>query len=77
MDNGSWYVFVNHMRQEQTRLRAELKPFETQTMYLGTRPRGGVWRDITAKTITSIKGEIATLQRTIDGVIAEQGLADA
>jgi hypothetical protein len=43
-------------------------------MRVGTRPYGGEWRDITAETISTIKGEIASLERTIQGVVAEQDL---
>jgi hypothetical protein len=45
-------------------------------MRIATRPYGGVWGDTTDATIAQIKGEIASLQRTIDNVIAEQGLRD-
>jgi hypothetical protein len=77
MDSAIWYDFIKGLRAEQDRLRTELEPYETGGMRVGTRPYGGVWGDTTDATIAQIKGEIASLQRTIDKVIAEQGLHDA
>jgi hypothetical protein len=77
MDSAIWYDFIKGLRAEQDRLRAELEPYEIGGMRVGTRPSGGVWGDTTDATIAQIKGEITSLQRTIDKVIAEQGLRDA
>lgn len=74
MDRTIWYEFVKSLRADQDRLRAELEPYETGKMRVRTRPPGGVWGDTTEATITQIKGEIASLQRTIDRVTAEQNL---
>jgi hypothetical protein len=77
MDSATWYAFLKRLRADQGRLCAELEPYEAGSMRVGTRPYGGEWRDTTDETIASIKREIASLQRTIDNVIAEQGLSDA
>jgi hypothetical protein len=76
MDSAIWYDFIKGLRAEKDRLRAELEPYETGKMRVGTRPRGGVWGDTTDATIAQIKGEIASLRRTIDRVITEQKLND-
>lgn len=76
MDRTIWYDFIKGLRAEQDRLRAELEPYETGGRRERTRPYGGEWGDTTDATIAQIKGEIASLQRTIDNVIAEQGLRD-
>jgi hypothetical protein len=76
-DKATWYAFLKSLRAEQDELRTELERYEAGGMRVGTRPYGGEWRDTTDETIASIKGEIASLQRTIDNVIAEQGLSDA
>jgi hypothetical protein len=76
-DPATWYAFIKSLRAEQDELRAELEPYEMGGMRVGEKPPGGAWRDTTAERIAQIKGEIASLQRTIDNVIAEQGLRDA
>jgi hypothetical protein len=76
-DSATWYAFIKSLRADQDRLRAELEPYESGRSQVRTRPYGGEWRDITAETIATMKGEIASLQRTIDNVITEQGLSDA
>jgi hypothetical protein len=77
MDRAIWYDFITGLRAEQDGLRAELEPYETGKMRVQTRPLGGVWGDTTDATIVQIKDEIASLQRTIGRVIAEQKLYDA
>jgi hypothetical protein len=77
MDSATWYDFIKNLRAKQDGLRAELEPYESGTMHVGTRPYGGEWRDTTEETIASIKGEIASLERVIRSVITEQGLRDA
>jgi len=77
VDTDTWYAFIKNLRARQDELRAELEPYESGTMQVGTRPYGGEWRDTTAETINTIKGEIASIERTIQNVIAEQGLHDA
>jgi hypothetical protein len=46
-------------------------------MRVGKGPSGTPLLDCTDDTIASIEAEIASLQRTIDQVIAEQGLRNA
>ncbi len=77
MDRPDWIGFVKALRAEQDRLRAELGPYEDGTMRVGRRSPGGIWEDFTEERIATINGEVASLQRTIDRVIAEQGLRDA
>jgi hypothetical protein len=73
-DRETWYAFIKALRAEQDELHEDLDRYETGGMRVGTRPYGGEWRDITNATTASIKKEIASLQRTIDHVIAEQGV---
>ncbi len=77
MDRPDWIGFIKGLRAEQERLRAELRPYEDGTMRVGRRPPGGIWEDFTEERIATINGEIGSLQRTIDRVIAEQGLHNA
>jgi hypothetical protein len=77
MDSAIWYNFIKRLRAEQDKLRTELEPYESGGMRVGTRPYGGEWRDTTDETIRTMKGEIASLQKTIDSVIVDQGLHDA
>ena len=74
MDSKLWYDFVKRLRVEQDKLRAELKPYIDGTIQAADST-GYITRD--HKTIAAIEREIASLQRTIDNVIAEQGLRDA
>jgi hypothetical protein len=76
MNSSIWYDFIKNLRKEQDALRAELEPYESGTMRIARGPMGGPMQDFTAERISAIKGEIASLQRTIDHVIAEQGLQD-
>jgi hypothetical protein len=76
MDIGIWYAFIKNLRTRQDKLRAEREPYVSGTMRIGKGPAGGPMHDCTDETIATINGEIASLQRTIDYVIAEQGLCD-
>jgi hypothetical protein len=76
MDSAIWYDFIKALRTDQDRLRAELEPYLSGGMRVGTRPYGGEWGDTTDATIASIRAEIASLQRTIDNVIKERGLKE-
>ncbi|HEV2302566.1 MAG TPA: hypothetical protein VGR91_13440 [Stellaceae bacterium] len=69
-----WCDFIKALRREQDKLRAELQPYLAGSIQVldGTSHLG---RD--DKTITAIKQEIASLQKTIDRVISKQGLQDA
>jgi predicted transcriptional regulator len=71
-----WDAFVKELRSRQQKLREELRPYEDGTMRVWRGPRGATPTDITDERISTIKGEIASLQRTIDQVIAEQGLGE-
>ena len=77
MDSAVWYAFIKRLWAEQEKLRTELEPYLTKSMRVGIGPPGGPMQDCTDERIATIKGEIASLQRTIDNVIAEQGLRNA
>jgi hypothetical protein len=77
MDSSTWYDFIKALRAEQDKLRAELEPYENGTLLIGKGRPGSPLGDCTDETIATIKGEIASLQRTIDRVISEQGLHGA
>ncbi len=69
-----WYAFVKALRREQDKLRDELQPYLAGTMQ-APDATGRYGKD--EKTIAVIEREIASLQKTIDRVISEQGLQDA
>ena len=69
-DRVTWTAFINGLRTLQEQLREYLAPFEAGSASVG---RGG--RDYTADEIATVRREIASLQKTIDRVIAEKGLA--
>ncbi len=77
MDIEIWYAFIKNLRARQDKLRAELDPYESRGWRVGKGPAGGPMQDCTDETIATIKGEIASIQRTINHVVAEQGLHDA
>jgi hypothetical protein len=72
-----WIEFVQALRARQDELRAEARPFEDGKISVG-QPLPDWHRDVdmTKAHIAAIKGEIASLGKTIQGVIAEQGLND-
>jgi hypothetical protein len=73
----SCVTFIRELRDRQNNLREELRPYEKGTMRIARGPAGGPMQDITDQRIMTIRGEIASLQRVIDHVIAEQGISDA
>jgi hypothetical protein len=73
-----WIEFVRSLRSRQDALRAEARPFEEGKIFVGIPVPG--WHrdaDITKSHIAAIYGEIASLEKTLQRVIAEQGLGDA
>jgi hypothetical protein len=70
-------TFLEHLRAEQDRFLSELKAYNSGKMRIGTRPPGGTWRDITDHHVASIRGDIASLERTIQSVIAQQEMERA
>jgi len=77
MDSAIWYDFIKGLRAEQDKLHAELDPYLTEGVRVRRVLGNGSMQDFTDERIAAIKGEIASLQRTIDNVIAEQGLRNA
>lgn len=67
-----WRDFIQHLRVEQDELRRYLAPFEAGSMHVGQARA-----DTTDQEMATVRREIASLQVTIDRVIAEQGLDDA
>jgi hypothetical protein len=65
-------AFLGHLRAAQGKFLTELKAYNSGKMRIGTRTVGGIWRDITEQHVASIRGEIASLERTIQSVIAQQ-----
>lgn len=76
-DYATWYAFIKSLRADQDQLRAELEPYKSGKMRVGKAPLGVPMQDCTQERIAEIEEEIASIQRTIDAVIAEQGLRDA
>ena len=62
-----WIEFVHAMRRRQDQLSAEARPFEEGKIFIGIpSPNRDV--DITKAHIQAIKGEIASLEKTIHRV---------
>jgi hypothetical protein len=74
MNSQVWRDFIKALRREQDKLRAELKPYSDGTVQ-APDATGRFAKD--TKTIAVIEREIASLQTTIDRVVAEQRLTDA
>lgn len=72
-----WGEFVQALRARQDELRAEARPFEEGKIFVGQPLPDGLHVDMTKAHIKAIKGEIASLEKTIQKVIAEQGLGNA
>jgi hypothetical protein len=72
MKPGSFDSCVRGLRADQQRLREELRGYEAGTMHVGVRPFGGNWTDITERRIAAIKGEIDSLESTIEFVTTQQ-----
>jgi hypothetical protein len=68
-----WIAFVKALRGRQDKLREEARPYEECRIFIGPLPSGGR-SEVTEKYIASIKEDIASLERTIQRVIAEEGL---
>ena len=71
-----WIEFVRALRARQDDLRAEARAFEEGRISVGW-PLPGPLRvdvDMTRAHISAIKGEIASLEKTAQRVIAEQSL---
>jgi len=69
-----WLDYVKALRQRQADLRAEARPFEAGDIMIGRPLPGYQHEDLTAAHIAAIHGEIASIEKTIKRVIAEQGL---
>jgi len=67
-------AFMQHLLAEQNRLLNELKAYNSGKMRLGTRALGQTWRDITDQHLATVRGELASLERTIQSVIAQQDM---
>ena len=76
-DIQRWKAFVRELRGRQDALREEAQPYEAGIMRICRGMAGGPLRDITGERIATIKDEIASLERAIRFVIAEQALDDA
>ena len=72
-----WMEFVQALRTRQDELRAEALPFEEGKIFIGQPLPAGQRVDMTNAHIAAIKGEVESLEKTIQKVIAEQGLGDA
>jgi hypothetical protein len=72
-----WTEFVQALRARQDELRAEALPFEEGKIFIGQPLPAGQHVDMTMAHIGAIKGEIASLEKTIQKVIAEQDLGNA
>jgi hypothetical protein len=71
-----WTEFVQALRARQDELRAEARPFEEGKLFVGLPLPNWQRADMTKAHIAAIKGEIASLEKTIQRVVAEQGLGD-
>ena len=71
-----WIEFVQALRTRQDELRAEALPFEEGKIFIGQPLPGWQQADMTKAHIAAIKGEVESLEKTIQKVIAEQSLGD-
>lgn len=69
-----WLDYVKTLRQRQADLRAEVRPFEAGDIRIGRPLPGYQHEDLTATHIAAIHGEIASIEKTIQHVIATEGL---
>lgn len=73
-DRQEWIDWVKAKRQQQAKLRAEALALKQSGLSIG-RPSPAGRQDLTARELQSLEGQIESIEKVIQQVIAEQGLA--